>query len=178
MLSKTINIRVAQKSDASSIAVIHVASWQKAYEDYIPSYILAELSISDRKQQWENLISNGVKVLVIEKNNLILGFASICSARDPDFDPTHCGEISAIYLNPDVWHKGLGKKLCAEAISELKKLGFSEVIVWVLEENVQARKFYESIGFVATNLYKTESYENVVNLKEVCYRIYCFPHRD
>lgn len=39
MISKAINIRVAQKSDASSIAVIHVASWQKAYEGYIPSYI-------------------------------------------------------------------------------------------------------------------------------------------
>ncbi len=35
-------------------------------------------------------------------------------------------------------------------LSELKTQGYKNVFLWVLEENVRARAFYERFGFVPT----------------------------
>lgn len=165
-----INIRLAKAADAYKIAEIHVISWQKIYRGHIPAVVLDSLSISKREQQWRALIDNATSILLIEKNNKILGFASFCPSRDIDTNPTTCGEISAIYLNPTVWHQGLGKKLCNRALTELEKMGFNQVILWVLQENKLARKFYESIGFTNTKHTKKERYDKDVILNEVRYQ--------
>ena len=34
-----------------------------------------------------------------------------------------------------------------------KKMGYRNIFVWVLEENLRARKFYEKEGFVMTDVY-------------------------
>lgn len=46
-----------------------------------------------------------------------------------------------------------GKKLLQATVSELKKLGFEDVFLWVLEENVRASRFYERFGFLETSDY-------------------------
>lgn len=169
-LPPSIQIRPAIAKDAHAIATIHVTSWQKIYRGHIPDTILDNLSIKEREQKWRELINNKVIILVIEKNNEIVGFASLCPSRDSDTDPKICGEISAVYLNPDVWHQGLGTKLCNYALSELEGMGFKEVILWVLKENNQARKFYERMGFCNTGDTKADRYDKDVVLNEIRYR--------
>jgi ribosomal protein S18 acetylase RimI-like enzyme len=164
-----ISIRSARKDDALAIAKVHVISWQKIYRGYIPDKILDNLSINKRTQQWRELINNKVSILLIEKNDEIVGFVSLCPSRDTDQNPSICGEISAIYLNPIVWHQGLGKKLCHSALTELENMGFKEVMLWVLQENHLARKFYESMGFINTNIIKAAEYEKEIVLNEVRY---------
>lgn len=165
-----INLRLAQEDDAQTIAAIHVASWQKIYRGHIPDRILDNLSVNERAQQWRTLINEEVNIVLIEKSNDIVGFVSLCPSRDPDTDPNTCGEISAIYLHPNVWHQGLGKKLCNRAVTELENKGFSEVILWVLQENHLARKFYERMGFANTKDIKADEYDKDVILNEVRYR--------
>lgn len=155
-INGTISIRQANLNDASAIAVTHVRSWQKIYRGIIPDFILDNLSIKAREQLWHNLINQNTNIMVIEENKALVGFASICAARDADLDPKKYGEISAIYLHPDVWQRGLGKKLCDAALMQLAKEGFLKVIVWVLKENFQARRFYEAIGFMWTGYSKEE----------------------
>ncbi|OGT37598.1 MAG: hypothetical protein A3F11_10210 [Gammaproteobacteria bacterium RIFCSPHIGHO2_12_FULL_37_14] len=170
--SPNIKIRFATISDAEQIAVCHVVSWQKIYRGHIPDHVLDTLSAKEREQKWRDLLINNVKVLILEQDKNIVGFASLCPSRDKDTDPKQCGEISAIYLHPNVWYQGLGKKLCMAALSELEKTGFSEVIVWVLKENEQARKFYESIGFTEDGHSKLEQYNNDITLNELRYHKY------
>lgn len=150
-------IRLAEIKDSHAIANIHVASWQKIYHGHIPNTILDYLSVEKREQQWRDLINKNTKIFVIEDDKHILGFASVCPARDADLDPKHVAEISAIYLHPNVWRQGLGKKLCAFVLAELQKMNFHDVILWVLEGNQQARLFYEGMGFIATGDRKIES---------------------
>lgn len=164
------NIRLAKEEDAYTIALIHVKSWQKIYRGHIPDSVLDHLSVNVREQKWRDLINNDTKILVIEKNNAIVGFASLCAARDVDTNQKTCGEISAIYLHPEVWHQGLGKQLCQKAFFELKGMGFNKVILWVLKENTQARRFYESMGFISTGKTKTDKYDENVTLHEICYQ--------
>lgn len=96
------HIRIACLSDADAIAVVHVASWQKIYRGHIPDAVLDTLSIKEREQKWHKLLESNIKVLVIERDKQIIGFASLCPSRDKDTDPRQCGEISAIYLHPNV----------------------------------------------------------------------------
>jgi ribosomal protein S18 acetylase RimI-like enzyme len=169
MLTPVINIRYADITDASAIAKVHVLSWQKTYRGHIPDNILDALSTVGREQQWRYLMDNALKILVLERNNKVIGFASICAARDTDLNPKLCGEISAFYLHPDYWHQGLGTLLCESALTELSQQGFVEVTLWVLTENRGARKFYSIMGFNDTGITKTDVYFQKIALHETRY---------
>ncbi|RUR16579.1 GNAT family N-acetyltransferase [Legionella sp. km535] len=162
-------IRMAALEDAQAIAENHIRSWQEMYKEFIPESILQELSIEERTQQWSDLIKQNVKVLVIEVHHKIVGFASICAFRDAHGDGGK-GEISAIYLHPDYWRLGLGTQLCLAALSELSSSGYKTIYLWVLSDNHQARKFYESLGFHNAGTTKMEEfYEGGALLEEVLY---------
>lgn len=169
-MNETITIRFAKPADAEQIAICHVASWQKAYRGHIPDHVLDSLSVKEREHKWHDILNKNANVLVLERNNKIIGFASLCPARDQDTDPKRCGEIQAIYLHPEFWHQGLGKKICHKALSELEKMGFTEVIVWALKGNDQARQFYESMCFNETGDCKLQSYYQGITLNVVRYQ--------
>ena len=163
-------IRFAVFEDAEAIAINHIRSWQEMYKDFIPESILQNLSVQQRTQEWQDLINQGVKILVLEIDHKMVGFASICEFRDVKPDALN-GEFSAIYLHPDHWRQGLGTQLCKIALSELSKLGFKSVYLWVLSDNLQARRFYESLGFVVTDYTRIEEfYEGGALLEEILYK--------
>ena len=83
-----ISIRRANISDAKSIAKIHVLSWQVIYRGLIPDKILENLSIDEREKLWTTLIENNANVLVLEENDILIGFVSFCSSRDQDAEPS------------------------------------------------------------------------------------------
>ena len=61
------------------------------------------------------------------------------------------GEIISLYFLPEYIGKGYGRLLLQAAGSELKKMGFDKVFLWVLEGNQNARHFYEKCDFVQTS---------------------------
>lgn len=76
-----LNIRKAVATDAESIAMINISSWQKTYKDIFPSDFLNGLS--DKKnldnviiRMEENIKSNN-SYLVAESNNQIVGFCKM-----------------------------------------------------------------------------------------------------
>lgn len=162
-------IRNATLLDAKSIANIHVSSWQAAYKQLFPEKFLNSLSTTERMGLWEELISNGVVVLVLEIDSDVVGFASVCHYRSSGALPSD-GEISAIYLHPSYWRMGLGKELCKEALRSLSNEHFTDVFVWVLEENANARDFYVSQGFEKTTICKTEKLESSIVVTEILYK--------
>ncbi len=161
-------IRFANVSDASAIATVHVASWQVIYRGHIPQKILDNLSVDDRENLWTSLLNNKVKVLVLEEHSQIFGFVSFGPSRDEKFDATNVAEITAIYLHPSKWRKGFGKLLLEAAMTEIKKDGYKNVYAWVLDNNLQARRFYESFGFTYSNEAKSEQ-EDGYTLHEIRY---------
>jgi L-amino acid N-acyltransferase YncA len=144
------NIRSAIENDARGIAKVHIDSWRAIYRGHMPDSILDNLSFEKREQEWQGRLQDGINAWVIEEDKKIIGFASICPTRDSDADPSRVAEISAIYLLPEFWRKGLGQKLCQVVFDEVAKQGFKEITLWVLENNIQAARFYEAQGFIAT----------------------------
>ncbi|MFT4059756.1 MAG: GNAT family N-acetyltransferase [Legionella sp.] len=164
------HIRIAKLEDAKAIALVHICSWQKMYREFIPEVILKNLSLQERTQQWAELIKQDMDVLVIEINERIVGFASVCQFRDQHIDRS-MGEISAIYIHPDNWRMGFGRQLCLAAIAELTKQHYKTIGLWVLVANIQARQFYDALGFEATSVTKLEEfYEGGALLQEILYR--------
>jgi ribosomal protein S18 acetylase RimI-like enzyme len=155
--------------DAKAIAIIHMHSGQKAYEDYISDSILNEVSVSERTRQWHDLIKGGLNTLVVEADNRIIGFTTFCEFRDETEDNS-LGEISAIYLLPEYWHQNFGTELCTFALNELSKLDYKEALVWVLADSEPARTFYESLGFQQTLETKLEEISTDESLVKVLYK--------
>ncbi len=158
-------IRPATLQDAQAITQVHCASWQKAYKDYIPESLLLNLPLQARVELWLQAIDNNL-VYVLEVADVIVGFVRVIA----DSVKKHA-EIDAIYVHPQYWHKGLGTKLCDYVLPKLQQEGYTQVGIWVLEGNTQARTFYESIGFSTDNTSKLQAfYENGPLLSELCYK--------
>ena len=84
--------------------------------------------------------------MVVEEAGHIVGFARVCPSRD-DTAPAAVGELASIYVLPEAWGRGFGRQLLSSALSGLGEAGFVEAIVWVLEGNHRARRFYEASGW-------------------------------
>ena len=163
-------IRSATIDDAYGIAEIHVSSWQAAYNGLLPDDFLQRLSVERRSKIWKQILDTAVnQTWVAEENSRKVGFVNFGPCRDEDADPAKIGEIYSIYLAPDAWGQGYGRALCTQALTSLKKSGFNEVTLWVLETNEGAIYFYERAGFKQDNIVKTEQWDDV-ELNEVRYR--------
>jgi ribosomal protein S18 acetylase RimI-like enzyme len=84
---------------------------------------------------------------VVQLNEQVVGFLTLGAARDPHLDVSRTGEIWGIYIWPNHWRKGIGRRLVEEAEKLLKSRGYENAVLWVLEGNQQARRFYEAMGF-------------------------------
>ncbi|MGE5613271.1 MAG: N-acetyltransferase family protein [Bacillota bacterium] len=142
-----LKIRYADISDAGTLAEIHARSWKAAYKGIVPDEILESITVEKRQEYFEKALSKKWEEdAIIYKEDEAVGFICIGECRDAD-KPGAYGEIWGIYLLPEYWGMGIGSVLINWGINELKKRNYSKVTLWVLEENINARKFYEKIGF-------------------------------
>jgi GNAT superfamily N-acetyltransferase len=95
---------------------------------------------------------------VAEVDGRIVGFASIGPSRDEGV-PEQTGEIPAVYVDPSVMGKGVGRELLEEATAELRLAGFSRATLWVLEANERARRFYENEGWAWDGAISTHMFD-------------------
>jgi len=149
--------------DRRMISKVYEESWKAAYKGIIPQDYLASIP----EGRWvTSLDKQGWKTLVCTDRGKIVGTSSFCKSRLEAFPGW--GEVISIYLLPDYIGKGYGKKLMKAALSELKRQGYENVFLWVLEDNTRARDFYEQYGFRLTN----DSFEDNIggkDLREVRY---------
>lgn len=159
-----IEIRPLQKTDdLLAVSNIYEQSWKYAYRGIIPDAYLDSIPSG----QWANGLNvSGRHSLLLFDNDKLLGTSSYCKARMEDMDGF--GEIVSIYLLPEAMHKGYGKKLMQAVIKELEIMGFQKIYLWVLEDNICARRFYERFGFTHSGRIHTDTFAGK-ELKEVQY---------
>ena len=103
-------IRVATPRDAPEIASVHTRAWRTAYKELLPESVLSNLSVARRSESWRQALLDTApaeQTFVLESAGRLAGFASVGPSRDPD--AIDVGELRALYLNPDLWGKGLGE---------------------------------------------------------------------
>lgn len=136
-------IRFLNKSDTpESVSYIYETSWKCAYKDIIPQSYLDNIE----KGKWCKAIKNpDLCSLILLDHEKMIGTASYCPSRFMSM--SGFGEIVSLYLLPEYCGQGYGKLLLSSAIDGLDKMGYKNVFLWVLEENRNARSFYEKFGF-------------------------------
>ncbi|WP_055668701.1 GNAT family N-acetyltransferase [Desnuesiella massiliensis] len=140
-------IRYADINDARILGEIHSHSWKVTYKGIVPDEILNNITAEKREKYFEKALSQGWEEdALIFKEDKAVGLICIGRCRDEDKDDSY-GEIWGIYLLPEYWNGGIGYELINWGLTELRKRSYKKVTLWVLEENIKARKFYEKVGF-------------------------------
>jgi ribosomal protein S18 acetylase RimI-like enzyme len=141
-----ITIREATPDDAASVARVHIESSRATYIGLLPEETLSEMTYRKRLVNWSKTLedrSGGEFVFVAEARGEVVGFASGGPWREGDAD--FGGELYTVYLLPEHQRRGAGRGLFRAVAERLARLGFSAMMLWVLEENPACR-FYESLG--------------------------------
>jgi len=145
-----VEIRPARIGDAPQMGLVHVRSWQGAYRGLLPQGYLDGLDPGQRAAGWERILAGAGPrsgVVVAGGDGSLLGFAAFGPARDEDQDPGQTGEVMSIYVHPDAWGQGWGRQLMAAAVTGLAGAGFGQAVLWVLDSNERARRFYRAAGW-------------------------------
>jgi GNAT superfamily N-acetyltransferase len=132
-------IRLGTPDDAEGVARVHVETWQAAYAHALPREQLQALSLEEpdeRSRRWP-------PTFVAERSGEILGFVIVGASREPGTDV----EQFAIYVHPQHWGTGAGRALIQAGEDELRRLGHHDAVLWVLDDNPRARRFYELAGW-------------------------------
>ena len=80
------------------------------------------------------------------------------------------GELYAIYVLPQAWGSGAGAALMREAVAGLREAFDGDAVLWVLEDNPRARRFYEREGWRLDGGRKRDTFLGV-EVGEVRYRL-------
>ena len=142
------NIRDMKIDDAERVAEIHVDAWRAAYTGILSSQILDAICLEKRVERWRDVIipqSDRNNVVIIDDKQ-ICGWSSFGETRDEDKDKSTTGELYGMYICPNQFRKGLGTLLWQETCKRLQENAV--ITLWVLSNNLGARMFYESMGFV------------------------------
>jgi RimJ/RimL family protein N-acetyltransferase len=160
-----VQVRRARAEDAAAIAEVHAATWRAAYEHVFGAERLAARTAD--VALWEGVLARGRSDVHVADDGSVVGFASAGESRDPDA----VAELYAIYVLPSAWGTGAGTSLMRAALDAMRaRFSGEEAVLWVLEDNPRARRFYEREGWALDGARKEEEWLGVV-IPEVRYRL-------
>ena len=146
-------IREVKYEDIEQIVDINIKDWKKVYKGIIDDEILDNLNREEKIKKWREHYNIG-NVIVAEENGTILGYCRYDDNvvyENTDID----SEIIAIYVDCDKLGNGIGRNLIKYVKKDLKNKNKTKMVIWCLEKNQNARKFYEKMG---GNLLSDEKY--------------------
>ena len=138
------------------MARVHVRSWQVGYRGLLPDDYLDGLRPEDRAGRYSFGSSDPRRpaTLVALTEGAITGFVTTVPARDAD--AAGKGEIAGLYVDPDWWGGGIGAALMRAGREHLGWQGFESALLWVLDSNTRAQRFYGRDGWVADGMRRWE----------------------
>ena len=165
-----VELRDAMPADAHAIATVQVQSWRAAYRGLLPDDVLAGLSVPDREQFWSDTLTARPPrtcTVVATIAGAIVGFA----ATGPplvlaDRGDSTLGDLYTLYLDPEVWRRGIGTQLHAAAMDRLWSCGFTHAGLWVLDTNERALRFYYRHGWTDTGRTQVDQGPGGIELHE------------
>ena len=173
----TIQVRPATRSDADGITDVQVASWRAGYAHVFPDSVLyADDFDATRRAFWNAWrFAPGHRLAVAvepgdEGLDRVVAFSNYGPERERARGVTGRGELYAFYAHPDVWGSGVAPALMTHTEERLQAEGFESAVLWVLDDNPRARRFYERFGWEATGIEADFDVYCAVPVPEVEYR--------
>ncbi len=151
MSDDPLEIRAAELENAGDIARIRVETWKVAYTELVPQPVLDRMTVeADAERTAERFLDPSLRQhddWLAWRGGEAIGWMSTGPSRDEDHDTERVGEVSALYVLPEAWGTGVALALMDFAIAEFRRLGFTSAVVWVMEGNGRAERFYERAGY-------------------------------
>lgn len=140
---------MAERRDAGRLADIHVASWMDTYRATFDPRTLARTTVSRSRTRFHLALSrrhgaHGIAVLEHLPTGQLWGYVTVGRQRLDRYP--YRGEIFELYVDPMYQGRGAGRRLLSAGIWTLVNHGLNPVMLWVLEDNTAARRFYERCG--------------------------------
>jgi ribosomal protein S18 acetylase RimI-like enzyme len=150
---RAVSIRLATPEDAEEIAWLHVHASLTAYRPIFGDGYSGE-DLGERTDYWRRMLLGDLTLawtppektyVAITREERIAGFCAVGASRDDDGDGD--GEVFLLYIAPEQWRAGIGQQLFEAGVAYLRERGFPSLTLWVLEDNIRARSFYEKNGW-------------------------------
>lgn len=146
-----VTVRLAEPADADALGAISARAFDATYRGIVPDAALDEW-IRDGAASWNAAFEQRTpdspsRAWVAERDGSVIGYATTSPARSNWLPPPDgAGELTNLYLDPDVIGSGVGRLLYEHAVADLRGRGFDPLVVWAFRDNPRARRFYEGRG--------------------------------
>jgi phosphoribosylanthranilate isomerase len=139
-----IRLRRAAQADAEALGRVHVQAWREAYSGLLPDGVLESLDPQQQATMWRDRLASGSIVHVAERDGAIVGFGA--GGLQLHSSLPYSAEVHALYVMQSAQRCGVGRALMAAMARDLLRQGHWSAVLWVLESNTPARRFYEALG--------------------------------
>jgi ribosomal protein S18 acetylase RimI-like enzyme len=139
-------LRTGKDFDLKSVGGVHWRSRAAAYAHILEPETLAGGSAEalgewwSERWKWEQETH---RLTVADRDGEIVGFTYVGPSETEG-----AVELYAIHVVPELVGTGVGRELMANALRQLEEIGGDRAVLWVLEENERARRFYDRAGWV------------------------------
>jgi GNAT superfamily N-acetyltransferase len=138
--------RVGTAADSAAVAFLHAESWRRHYRGAYADEYLDGGIVADRLEVWAGRMAQprGDRcTIVAETNGQLVGFVHTVL----DADPLWGALIDNLHVTAGRKRNGIGSALLAEAAQFVaERRPSAGMFLWVLEQNVDAQRFYAARG--------------------------------
>ena len=127
--------------------------WDHTFDSYV-ALPLAQFALRRSSQE---------RIWIAEKEGRIVGCVAIVKFSEKE------AQLRWLLLHPDLWGRGLGRRLVEEALAFSRDAGYSSVFLWTVSTLPAAAGLYRSVGFRETEKVTHELWGSVVT--EVKYEL-------
>ncbi|HEY0193297.1 MAG TPA: GNAT family N-acetyltransferase, partial [Kofleriaceae bacterium] len=135
--------------DAEGIARAHTASWQTSYRGILPEAVLARIDVDQRAASWHRVILDPSVLTLVAYDTTHGDIVGLCDAGKNRSRTPQAGEVYRLYFEHHARRHGLGREMFERVTAWLGAQRMASLVIWVLDNNHHARRFYEALGGTA-----------------------------
>lgn len=139
-------VREAAPDDAEGIARVHTESWQTSYRGILPDTVLDRIDVGQRAESRRKILRDRAVFQLVAYDVTHHDIVGFCDAGASRRHVPYAGEVYAIYLAHRAKRHGIGQEMLERVQHWLVAQNMRSMIIWVLENNHHARRFYEAMG--------------------------------
>ena len=139
-------LREATLDDAEGIARAHTDSWQTSYRGILPDTVLDRIDVGQRAETRRRILRDRSIYQLVAYDVTHGDIVGFCDAGPSRRHVPYAGELYAIYIVQRAKRYGLGQEMFERVQAWLVRESMRSMIVWVLDNNHHARRFYEAMG--------------------------------
>ena len=107
--------------------------------------VLDRIDVDQRAASWRRNLQDRSVLTLVAYDTTHRDIVGLCDAGRSRSDPS-AGEVYRMYLEHHARRHGLGREMFEQVTDWLRGQELRTLVIWVLDNNHHARRFYEAMG--------------------------------